>query len=112
MTADEKSAAQGFADLKAAKEQEIQTAEEAIIAKEKRSGELALSISQHNGALDDAKDELSDAQTYLATLTKACDTKRKERDMRNKMRADEIAAVSEAIAILDEDESLDTFKKA
>jgi predicted nucleic acid-binding Zn-ribbon protein len=112
MTADEKSAAQGFADLKAAKQQEITSASEAIIAKEKRSGAMALSISQSDAALDDAKDELADAQAYLSTLNEACDKKRKERDMRNKMRHDEIAAISEAIAILNEDDSLDVFKKA
>jgi len=112
LTTTEKSAALGFSELKDAKEQEIKSTTEAIIAKEKRSGELALSISEKKAALDDAKDELADAQTYLSTLTKACDTKKKERDMRNKMRHDEIAAVSEAIAILDEDDSLDVFKKA
>merc|ERR1719482_1478295 len=112
MTTAEQSAAQGFSELKGAKQQEIHLASEAIITKEKRSGELALSVSQNKDALDDAKDELADAQTYLSSLTKACDTKRKERDMRNKMRTDEIAAVSDAVAILNEDESLDTFKKA
>jgi len=112
MTTAEQSAAQGFSELKAAKQAEIQTTSEAIITKEKRSGQLALSIAENTDALDDAKDELADAQTYLSSLTKACDTKRKERDMRNKMRTDEIAAVSDAVAILNEDESLDTFKKA
>jgi len=77
MTTDEKSAAAGFSDLKAAKQMEIKANTAAIIAKEKCSGELALAISQDKGALDDAKDELSDAQTYLASLTKACDTKKK-----------------------------------
>merc|ERR1719393_200990 len=92
VTTTEVSAASGFSELKAAKEQEIKTSTEAIIAKEKRSGELGLAISQDKDALEDAKDELADAQTYLSTLTKACETKRKERDMRNKMRTDEIAA--------------------
>jgi hypothetical protein len=112
MTTSEKSAAQGYSDLKAAKQQEIKTSTDAIIAKEKRSGELAVSVSQNKDALEDAQDELADASAYLATLTKACDTKRKERDMRNKMRTDEIAAVSEAISILNEDDSLEVFKKA
>jgi len=112
MTSAEQSAAQGFSELKAAKETEIKTCTEAIIAKEKRSGDLALSLSQNKDALDDSKDELADAQKYLATLTKACDTKRKERDMRNKMRTEEIAAVSDAVSILNEDDSLDVFKKA
>jgi len=112
MTADEQSAASGFSDLKAAKEQEITTATDAILAKEKRSGALALSISQNENGLDDAKDELADAQGYLSTLNEACEKKRKERDMRNKMRTDEIAALSEAVSILNEDDALDVFKKA
>merc|ERR1719261_2344117 len=80
--------------------------------KQKRSGELALSISEDKDALEDANIELTNAQKYLASLKDACEQRRKDRDMRNKMRSDEIAAISEAIKILTDDDALETFKKA
>jgi len=111
-TADEKQAALGFGDLKDAKEQEIKVAGEAIVAKEKRTGELKLSLVMDKNSLDDAKDENADATKYLANLKEQCATKMKERDTRKKMRTDEIAAISEAVKILSDDDALDVFKKA
>merc|ERR1719171_1385786 len=104
--------ARGFGQLKDAKEQEIKAAAEAIVAKEKRQGDLALSLVQNKNSLDDAQDENADSTKYLANLQEQCTTKKKERDMRNKMRNDEIAAISEAIKILNDDDALEVFKKA
>merc|ERR1719428_948139 len=102
----------GNSCLKAAKEQEIKLAAEATVAKEKRTGELKLSLVMDKNSLDDAKDENADATKYLANLKEQCATKMKERDTRKKMRTDEIAAISEAIKILTDDDALDVFKKA
>merc|ERR1719484_214088 len=40
-----------------------------------------------------------------------CETKKKEWAERSKMRAEEVAAISEAIKILNDDDALDLFKK-
>lgn len=111
-TASEKANALGYGQLKAAKEQEISVASEAIISKEKQAGTLAVSLTAAKAALEDANEELSSAQEYLKELVKHCDTMKSQRDMRKKMRADEIAAISEAIKILTDDDALDVFKKA
>merc|ERR1719316_2654177 len=111
-TETEKQAALGFGQLKDAKEAEIKVAGEAITAKEKRTAGLALSLVQDKNSLDDATDENTDATKYLADLKEQCATKMKERDMRKKMRNDEIAAISEAVKILTDDDALDVFKKA
>jgi len=111
-TSDEKEAALGFGQLKDAKEQEITAAAEAITAKEKRTGDLKMSLVMDKNSLDDANDENADATKYLANLKEQCATKMKERDHRKKMRTDEIAAISEAIKILSDDDALDVFKKA
>jgi len=111
-TADEKQAALGFGELKDAKEQEIKVAGEAITAKEKRTGDLRMSLVMDKNSLEDAEDENADATKYLANLKEQCATKMKERDTRKKMRTDEIAAISEAIKILSDDDALDVFKKA
>jgi len=109
---DEEDAVAGYGDLKAAKEQEIEVASEAIEAKTKRVGELAVSIVQAEDGADDASKEKANADKFLATLSTQCITKQQEYDARAKTRADEISAISEAIGILNDDDALDVFKKA
>jgi len=109
---DEEEAVAGYGDLKAAKEQEIELNSEAIEAKTKRVGELAVSIVQAEDGADDATKEKANADKFLATLDQQCITKQSEYDARSKMRADEVAAISEAIGILNDDDALDVFKKS
>jgi len=108
----EKVAAQGYADLKAAKDKEIEVAAESIEGKEKKSGEFEVSIAQSTDALDDTKAEIKDSQAMLSLLEGTCESRKKEWEARIKMRDDEIAAISEAITILNDDDALDVFKKA
>merc|ERR1719327_2081858 len=110
--ADEEKAVAGFADLKGSKEKEIEMATEAIETKMARAGELAVSVVQSKDALEDALEEAADTQKFLATLEKDCATKEAEMAERVKMRNMEITAISEAIGILNDDDSLDVFKKA
>jgi hypothetical protein len=105
-------ASAGFTDLKAAKDQEIALASESIEAKEKKTGELAVSIAQSQDALEDATEDQTDSSTMLKTLTDTCDSKKLEWQARLKSREDEIAAISEAVTILNDDDALDVFKKA
>merc|ERR1719261_1326310 len=111
-TADEAQAAEAFENMKAAKTNEITVASEAIEAKGVRSGALAVSVVESQGALDDSSTELADATKYLATLKATCEEKSKEWSARQGMRAQEVAAISEAISILNDDDALDVFKKA
>jgi len=110
--ASEETAKKGYAELKAAKDQEIEVAAESIEAKEKRVGELSLSVSQNTDGLEDAKVEKEDSEKFLATLKVQCVEKKKDWDARFKLRKDEISAISEAIKILNDDDALDVFKKA
>merc|ERR1719473_2280768 len=57
-------------------------------------------------------EESADTTKFLATLEKDCATKEKEMAERQKMRSMEIAAISDAIGILNDDDALDVFKKA
>merc|ERR550537_2009519 len=109
---EEAKAVAGFGDLKASKEKEIEMATEAIETKMGRAGELAVSVVQTKDALEDANEEAADTTKFLATLESDCATKEKEMAERTKMRNMEITAISEAIGILNEDDSLDVFKKA
>merc|ERR1719197_888205 len=110
--ADEAKAAAAFTDLSASKNKEVEVATAAIETKTVRSGELAVSTVQAQNALDDAEAELADAQKMLATLKVQCVEKTKEFQARSALRAEEVAAISEAIAILNDDDALDVFKKA
>merc|ERR1719238_1064166 len=112
MTTDEGESAKGFADLKASKEAEAAAAAEAIKTKTARSGELAVTVVQTEDDIDDANKEVADNEKFLATLREACPGKEKEWEERQKGRAEEVAAISEAIGILNDDDALDVFKKA
>jgi len=109
---DEEAAAKGFAELKNSKKAEIEAATSAIESKTERAGQLAVSIVQNQNAADDATKELDDSQKFLANLAVACKEKAADWEERSKTRADEVAAISEAIAVLNDDDALDIFKKA
>merc|ERR1719265_1542694 len=85
---------------------------EAIESKTVRVGELAVSAVQTKDALEDTIQEVADNEKFSASLDEQCASKQKEWAVRQKARADEIAAISDAIGILNDDDALDVFKKA
>lgn len=109
---DEASASASFEELKGSKEKEIEFATESIEKKTVRSGELAVSVVQTKDELEDTTAELEETEKYAAGLEEQCAAKEKENAARVKARTDEIAAVGEAISILNDDDALDVFKKA
>merc|ERR1719460_1664325 len=108
---DEEKAAAGFEELAAAKKEEIAAASSAIETKTQRSGELAVSVVTTADDIEDTTKELDDLQSFLANLASQCATKKKEWAERCSVRAEEVAAISEAIKILNDDDALDLFKK-
>jgi len=107
----EEEAAKGFAQLAEAKKSEITAAGSAIESKTQRSGALAVSIVNTEDDIEDTTAELNDTQAFLANLASQCATKKAEWAERSKIRAEEVAAISEAIKILNDDDALDLFKK-
>merc|ERR1711959_533277 len=61
--------------------------------------------------LEELKGELEAAEQFLAKLLAMCAKKAKEFEERNMMRANEEAAISKAIAILNSDEAFASFGK-
>jgi len=112
LQAQEKTDHESFNELKAAKNEEISLNEKAVIEKEKRIGALALTMSEDDHALEDATEEKANAEKFKANMAEQCATVEKDKAMREKMRAEEIKAVSEAVNILNDDDALDVFKKA
>jgi uncharacterized protein YoxC len=112
MEKSEASSVKGFDDMKTTKLKEIEFARASTETKKERSGALAVEIIQTKGEIDDAAKEQADAEKFLATLDKQCADKKKEWAERTKTRAEEISAIGQAIAILNDDDALDVFKKA
>jgi len=109
---DEHTAAVGYQEMKETKSKHLTLLSETILDKEKREGEATLALAEDKDSLDDTNEELANAQKYLAQLQKACETKASQRDVRAKMRMDEITALSEAITILSDDDATAAIKKA
>jgi hypothetical protein len=102
----------GFDSMKSSKEKEIEFADESIESKKERAGTLAVEIVQAKDGIEDSAAEAAKAQKFAATLVQQCAAKKKDWAARSKMRADEVAAIGEAIGILNDDDALDVFKKA
>jgi len=109
---DEASAVAGFTSMKASKEKEVEFADESIESKKERVGTLAVEIVKGKDAVEDSAAESAAAKKFAATLEKQCASKKKEFAEISKMRADEMAAIGEAIGILTDDDALDVFKKS
>merc|ERR1719191_1912983 len=109
---DEAAAVAGFTDMKASKEKEIEFADESIESKKERVGVLAVEIVQNKDAVEDQTAEAAAAKKFAATLEEQCTTEKKEYAELCKARADELAAIGEAIGILTDDDALDVFKKS
>merc|ERR1719324_1181402 len=107
----EEEAAKAFDGMSSAKKAEIEAAGAAIEAKTVRSGELAVATTTGADEIEDTTKEMTDTQAFIANLASMCATKKKEWAERQQMRSEEIAAVSEAIKILNDDDALDLFKK-
>merc|ERR1719265_2935554 len=112
MRKEEIDAAETYGEMKKAKTESLGVVSKAIMDKEKRVGELKLSLVHNMHSLEDSQQELEQSQKYLATMQEQCAAMFKTKEMREKMRADEIAAIGEAIKILTDDDALDTFSQA
>lgn len=108
----EATAAAGFAELEASKKKEIEVATESIESKTLRSGELAVAVVQTKNELEDTTEEVADNEKMAQELKAQCASKSKAFETTKKEKTDEIAAISDAIGILNDDDALDVFKKA
>merc|ERR1719353_2319173 len=108
---DEEKSAAGYEELSAAKKDEISAAGAAIESKTERSGTLAVTITTTKGDIKDTTNEMDDTQAFLANLKVECAEKKKEWAVRCQIRAEEVAAISAAIKVLNDDDALDLFKK-
>merc|ERR1719313_244629 len=93
------------------KKSEIEAAGKAIETKSARVGTVAVEIVQGKADLEKTQKAVEEDVQFKANLKKNCATKQKEWDERQKIRAEEIKAISETIEMLNSDDALELFKK-
>jgi chromosome segregation ATPase len=108
---EEEGAVKKFDGLIAAKTKEVNALTKMIEQKLERSGELAVEIQEMKNDLGDTADSLEEDKKFLADMEKNCAEKTKLFDENVKYRTQELAALSDTIKILNDDDALEMFKK-
>merc|ERR1719389_129154 len=107
----EADAVTAYDSLMAAKKKEIDALTKDIEAKLKRIGELGVEIVQMKNDLGDTGEALLEDKKFVKDLEKNCAEKQKLFDENVKMRGQELAALSDTIKVLNDDDALELFKK-
>jgi len=107
----EMSAKESYAQLKSSKEEEIAAANEAVASKEEDLADANEATVNAQSDLEDTQNALAADTAFLKDLEERCASFEKEFEERAKTRTDEIAAVGEAMSILNSPEAFDLFGK-
>merc|ERR1719265_1461440 len=108
----EKAAISAYDELIAAKTKEVNALTKALEDKMTRVGELAVEIVQMKNDLGDTAAALAEDKKFLADMEKNCEKKAGEWETIVKTRNEELTALADTIKVLNDDDSLELFKKA
>jgi len=108
---EEEKAVAAYEELMAAKKKEVNALTKMIEEKLTRIGDLGVEIQQMKNDLGDTGEGLEEDKKFLADLDKNCDEKQKLNEENVKYRTQELAALSDTIKILNDDDALELFKK-
>jgi hypothetical protein len=111
ITSTEETAIKDYEALVAAKEKEIAANSAAIESKLSRKGQLEVDLVNMKEDLDDTGKALLADKKFLAEMDKSCATKQAEWEERSKTRTEELLALADTIKLLNDDDSLELFKK-
>merc|ERR1719235_1051911 len=109
---DEAEAAASYASLKAAKEMEIKAAQDKIFNKDAENAAAIKKNAESKEDLTSTRAALEADTGFLATLKQQCASLDTDWEKRTKMRQEEIAAVSETISFLTDDDARDLMSKS
>jgi DNA repair exonuclease SbcCD ATPase subunit len=98
-----------YEDLKAAKESEIKAGTDLRDTKTQELADTDAKVAADKQDLEDTRESLAADQKFLMNLKETCQTTDQEWEERQKVRMEEMKAVSEALAILSSDDAHDTF---
>merc|ERR1712137_644610 len=110
-TAKEDASLNTHVELVAAKKKQVAALTVSIEEKMARVGKLGVDVVTMKNDLSDTQQALLDDRRFLAELEKSCSVKATEWEERKKTRAAELAAISETIRVLNDDDALELFKK-
>eukprot|EP00435_Cladocopium_sp_Y103_P075052 s180_g53.t1 len=108
----EAKAQQEFKELSAAKTKEIKALTVSIEEKMEQLGELKVAVVRLKSSIQEAETAVAEDQKVLQSLHSSCNKKAAAWDARVKTRGEELMAISETIKILNDDDALESFKKA
>jgi len=110
-TSEEDSSVSSFDSLVASKKKEIQALTKGIESKTMRIGDLGVKIAQMENDLEDTQEGLAQDQKFYADLDKNCVLKKAEWADYKKIEAQELVALADTIKVLNDDDTLELFKK-
>lgn len=103
--------AQAFEELKAAKLAEIEAAQEQVDAKSVENANAQQANAEAKTSREDTEASLAADEKFLAALKEKCRMTDEEWTARQKTRQDELSAISQAVAVLSNDDTRDNFSK-
>merc|ERR1719321_670797 len=101
-----------YDDLMAVKTAEFDEMKTSYNDKKKAIGDNAATIASTDSELDTVTQQRSTDTDFLGDVSKRCADKKKEYEHRNMLRANEEAAIAQAISILNSDAAFSTFGKS
>merc|ERR1719487_1805711 len=108
---DEKDNQKAYADLKAAKQEEISAGQTQLQTKTNELGNTDEKLANDKQDLEDTQNSLAADRKFLANLKEKCQMFDQEFEERQKTRQEEIGAVSKAMSVLTDDDARDLFTK-
>merc|ERR1719443_1742696 len=89
----------------------ITTLSRMIEEKLKRIGDIGVKIATMKNDLEDTREGLAQDKKFIGDLDKNCELKRQQWALYKKSQAEELKALADTIAILNNDDALELFKK-
>jgi len=98
--------------LMTSKKGQLTKAEEALVKMEREGGARGLSKQQAQDEITALDTQITDDTKHITDVQSALNTKTDEWKARQKVRSDELVAISQAISILHSDDARDLFKRS
>lgn len=108
----EKDAQESYDKLMESKQTERDEAESALLELKEENGARGMNLEEAKSEKDALETQVANDTKYIDEVQKAFDTKKEEFKERKRLRAEEVASISNAIGILRSDDARDLFKKS
>lgn len=111
-TAKEEASQKSYETLKGTKDGQLTAAQESLTKMESEMGARGMSKADATKEVGDLETQVTNDKTFIGETQTAMATKTTEWKARSQLRAGELKAISEAVAILSSDDAKDNFKKS